>query len=125
MTRWVRGLWEYYREYTHTAVHAAATAALTGFGLLAFIDPLFVVIALGAYVFPPVALYSLGTDVGTRSSPAAETSVRAESGTNADSDSDSDTDTDDGDTDSDGDDGDSDSDGKDADADGADADADG
>ncbi|WP_218780609.1 hypothetical protein [Halorarum halophilum] len=124
--QWLQGLWEYYREYTHSAIHAASAAALTAFGLLIFIDPLFVVLAIATYICPPVILYSLGADVGKSSDPSTAPTVRGDSGTNSDIDSDSDSDSDGGDSDSDSDDGDTDSDGlhADADADGADADAD-
>lgn len=142
-TQWLRGLWEYYRGYTRTAVHAVATAALTGFGLLVFVNPLFAILAIASYLFPPVVLYVLDADAGKPSKPPEATTTRATSGKEPSSDSDagsasddgdsdfdsddgdSDSDSDDGDSDSDGDDGDSDSDGTDADADGADADADG
>lgn len=131
-TRWLAGLWAYYRGYTRTAVHAAATAALTAFGLLIFIDPLFVILAILAYLTPPIVLYSLGTDVEPEATSAESDHGRVTPMTNADrgsepngedSDSDSDgedsdSDQDGGDSDSDGDDGDTDSDGSDADTDG-------
>jgi photosystem II stability/assembly factor-like uncharacterized protein len=47
----------FYREYAKTGIHAAATAALTGFGLLTILHPGFVVVAVGVYVLPPVYLY--------------------------------------------------------------------
>lgn len=130
--RWLYGLWEYYQEYTHTAVHAATAAALTAFGLLVFVDPLFVVLAVASYVCPPLILYSIGSDVGRPSGSSTVTDSTAASVTNAgtgdgdsnrdgaDSDStdgDSDADGDVGDTDSDSDVGDSDSDGTDIDTD--------
>ena len=125
-TQWLRGLWGYYREYAQTAIHAASVAALTIFGLLIFIDQLFVVLAVASYLCPPLILYSLNADVGKPSDSSEMDTVQADSGTNLDSDSDADSDNDDGDNDSDSDDGDSDSDGgdDDADADGVDADAD-
>ncbi|WP_227353183.1 hypothetical protein [Haladaptatus salinisoli] len=129
--RWLRGLWDYYLEYTHTAIHAASAAALTAFGLLIFIDRLFVLLAIAAYVCPPIILYSLGSDVGKTSTPPD--THRLESATDAGggsdggsasgdgnsngSDGDTDSDGDDGDTDSDGDDGDTDSDSDDGDTD--------
>lgn len=124
--QWLHGLWEYYREYTHTAIHAASAAALTAFGLLIFIDPLFVVLAIIAYICPPLILYSIGADVGNTSNSSESATVRADSRTSSDNDSDTDSDSDDGDSDSDSDHGDADSDGTDADADadGGDADAD-
>ncbi len=143
-TRWLHGLWEYYREYTHTAVHAVSAAALTALGLLIFINRLFVVLAIAAYVCPPIILYSIGSGAGMTSDRSTAPPMRADSRTSSDNDFDSDSDGDDGDSDSDSDDGDSDSDGDDgdsdsdsddgdtdtdgsdadADADGADADAD-
>lgn len=145
--KWLHGLWEYYREYTHTAIHTASAAALTAFGLLIFVDRLFVILAIASYVCPPIILYSIDADAGKSSASPKEVAVRADSEPNAkrnfdsdgdtdsdsddgDTDSDSDdgdtdSDSDDGDTDSDSDDGDTDSDGTDADADGTDADADG
>ncbi|WP_227380778.1 hypothetical protein [Haladaptatus halobius] len=144
---WFRGLWEYYWVYvrTHSGIHAAATAALTGLGLLAYFNRWFIVLALASYVLPPVYLY-LTTDESEDKLESKETSNQrtnpAFDGGSTDTDSDSDgrdtdtdsdgtdtdTDSDNGDTDSDSDgaDSDSDSDGadSDADADGADADAD-
>ncbi|RDI73027.1 hypothetical protein DWB78_05815 [Halopelagius longus] len=122
--RWLHGFWKYYRRYTHTAIHTASAAALTGFGLLIFIDPLFVALAIAAYVCPPLVLYGLGVDVGEESDSSSETAVRAESRTDADGHSDAGSDGD-SDTDSDSDGGDGDSDGPDADADGVDTDTDG
>lgn len=51
------GFWAYYREYTRTAGHAAATAALTILGILTFVDPAFAAAAAAAYVLPPAYLY--------------------------------------------------------------------
>lgn len=125
-TQWLRGLWEYYRGYTDTAIHAVATAALTAFGLLVFVDSLFALLAIASYLLPPVVLYVLGADAGKPSEPpetaAARTTARAEPTSNPDTDSghgdgDSDSDSDDGDTDSDSDDGDTDSDSDDGDTD--------
>lgn len=114
---WLHGLWEYYREYTHTAIHAASAAALTAFGLLVFIDGLFVILAIASYLGPPVVLYSIDADAGKPSDSSKGTTARADSGANADNDSDSDSDSDGGDADSDGTDADADADSADADAD--------
>jgi len=149
--QWVSGLWRYYRQYTHSAIHAASAAALTIFGLLVFIDPLFAGVAIAAYVCPPIALYVLGVDIGAEAgaatagptgtdSVAVTDSARGSVGEPRDSDSDSDvgdsdsdsdngdsdSDSDVGDSDSDSDDGDSDSDSDDgdSDSDGADGDTD-
>ncbi|WP_122090536.1 hypothetical protein [Halalkalicoccus subterraneus] len=144
----VRGFWEYYRRYTTTAIHAAATAALTAFGLLIFIDPSFAWLAIASYVLPPVVLYAIGVDTGDdpsggvgRSDGADRpTGTRAAVADGSDHDADSDgadADVDGPDADHDGIDRDADgpdldhdgpdrdSDGPDADADGADGDADG
>jgi hypothetical protein len=120
--QWLHGLWEYYREYTNTAVHTVSAAALTAFGLFIFIDRLFVVLAIAAYICPPLILYSIGADVGKTSNSSESATVRADSRTSSDNDPDSD----DEDSDSDSDYRDADSDGTDADedADGRDADAD-
>ncbi|MEA1930401.1 MAG: hypothetical protein U9O06_02505 [Euryarchaeota archaeon] len=133
---WVSGLWTYYRQYTHSAIHAASAAALTIFGLLVFIDPLFAAVAIAAYVCPPIVLYVLGVEVGAESE-AASTERPGDTDSVAVTDStrgsergarDSDSDSDGGDSDSDSDDGDSDSDGadgdSDSDSDGGDSDSD-
>ncbi|SDQ48664.1 hypothetical protein [Natronobacterium texcoconense] len=65
VVRWLRGLWSFYRSYTNTAVHTAATAALAIFGILVFVDPWFAVVAIACYVLPPVVLY---VRIGERSS---------------------------------------------------------
>lgn len=136
--------WEYYRRYTEqrTGIHAAATAALTGLGLLAYFEQWFVAVAIVAYLLPPVYLYLTGDDLAEHDrSSAADRSGRPTAtgdvdrdfdGIDRDSDSDGidrdrDSDGTDTDSDSDGYDADADADGydADADADGADADADG
>ncbi len=123
---WFRGFWGYYRGYTRTAVHAASASALTIFGLLVFVDRLFVVLAVASYVCPPFLLYGFDADAGRPDSSDAP-AVRADSGPGSDSGADGDADGSDGDadgsdgdadSDSDGDDGDADSDGSDDDADG-------
>jgi hypothetical protein len=131
--RWLHGLWEYYREYTHTAIHTASAAALTAFGLLIFIDRLFVALAIAAYILPPLILYSIGAEAGKTSNSVEGAPVHADSRTSSvtdvdgndrgsghgdGDDGDSDSDSNGRDTDSDGTDGEADSDGRDADADG-------
>ena len=124
----LRAFWSFYRRYTATAAHTAATAALAIFGLLVFVDPRFAAVAIGCYVLPPLVLYLLGREPGTPPEPgpdnaptASERPLEAPSAgvgperptSDADSDRDArntDTDSDDGDTDSDSDDGDTDSD---------------
>ena len=54
---WLREFWSFYRRYTNTAVHTAATAALAIFGILVFVDPLFAVVAIVSYLLPPLVLY--------------------------------------------------------------------
>jgi hypothetical protein len=81
--QWLRGLWVYYRAYTHTAVHAAATAALTAFGLLIFVNRFFAIVAIASYLFPPIILYSIGFDVGNRSSSSETQSSHADAGTSS------------------------------------------
>lgn len=71
--QWGRGLWAFYRKYTQTAIHAASVAALTIFGLLVFIDPLFAGVAIAAYLCPPLVLYLLGVDVGAEPSDVERT----------------------------------------------------
>ncbi len=118
------GFWEYYRIYTRSAIHAAAVAALTIFGLLVFIDPLFAVIAIAAYIVPPVVLYvfkSYSTQTGANAVNGTDTASQMQNRKAAvgdsESDTDSDTDSDDGDTDSDRVDSDRDSTGSDTDSD--------
>lgn len=126
VTRWLHGLWVYYQGYTQTAVHAASAAALTAFGLLIFVDWLFAVLAIIAYVCPPIILYSLDSDVGRPSSSSTPPTRQGDSGMSSPTVPESGSDTDDGDTDSDSDDGDtdSDSDDGDTDSDGLDSDTD-
>lgn len=133
----VRGLWSYYRQYTHTPIHTASTAALTAFGLLIFIDPLFAVLAIASYVLPPIVLYSIDADAGRVSDPEVDSNVRdvsnpeaasthrADTETNRDADSDTDSDIDDDDSDSDGSDTDADGDDGDTDSDDSDTDSNG
>lgn len=127
---WFRGLWNYYWQYTRTrtGTHAATTAALTGFRLLAYFHRAFVVVAILSYIIPPAYLY-MTEDEGERNrfatgdydtgsnEPKIDSDIKTDE-PNADSDSDSDSDDADTDTDSDGDDADADADGADADADG-------
>ncbi|ELZ14512.1 hypothetical protein C477_20274 [Haloterrigena salina JCM 13891] len=146
--------WAFYRRYTDTTIHTAATAALTIFGLLIFLDPWFAVLAIGSYVLPPVALYTLadervpsaadgspqqGRPADHTARTVDSTKRRSTAGRSSGGDSrtnssprfgngDTDSDSDDGDTDSDSDgtDTDSDSDGTDtdSDSDGTDTDSD-
>ena len=120
--------WNYYRRYTkrRTGIHAAATAALTAFGLLAYFERGFVFVAIAAYLLPPIYLYLTGDDLAgderteTRADRDTRNSAVGDADADADgTDSDADTDSDgvDTDTDSDGSDTDTDSDGADTDSD--------
>ena len=131
----LRTFWSFYRQYTTTAIHTAATAALAIFGLLVFVDSRFAAVAIGCYVLPPLVLYLLGRDPGTPTKsgledPAMGTGRPLESpsdrarperptgDTDSDKDAlDTDFDSDDGDTDSDQDAYDTDSDSDDGDTD--------
>jgi hypothetical protein len=124
--------WEYYRRYTkrRTGIHAAATAALTGLGLLAYFEQWFVAVAIVAYLLPPIYLYLTGDDLTEHDRSSGSDSDGRRETVDADRDfdgidADRDSDGSDTDFDADGPDGDADADGADADADGADADADG
>lgn len=137
---WIGDLWVYYLAYTKRPIHTAATAALAIFGLLIFIDPLFVLVAIACYVLPPIVLYVLDDDpdirlertTGLSEHDAPDPGRRG--GAEAEpeppdpvvGDGDSDSDGIDTDSDSDGDDSDSDSDGvdTDSDSDGVDTDTD-
>ena len=146
VTGWGRGLWAYYRHYTDTTIHTAATAALAIFGILVVVDAWFAAVAVASYLVPPVVLYVLSDEPAPDADPeprpnaaadrpvddattVAESGRSSEAVTSAspqnapiggrDTDGDTDSDADDGDTDSDSDDGDtdSDSDGRDTDTD--------
>ncbi|MCU4974543.1 hypothetical protein OB955_17625 [Halobacteria archaeon AArc-m2/3/4] len=52
------GFGEFFRSYTKTWIHAVATAGLTAFGTLTFVHRWFAVLALAAYVVPPIVLYA-------------------------------------------------------------------
>ncbi|APX95421.1 hypothetical protein [Natronorubrum daqingense] len=53
----IRDFWLFYRRYTDTTIHTAATAALAMFGLLIFLDAWFAAVAIACYVLPPLVLY--------------------------------------------------------------------
>lgn len=65
MSRWPTGFAGFYRRYTKTWVHALATAALTAFGTLTFVDARFAALAIVAYVLPPVVLYLTRADLAS------------------------------------------------------------
>ena len=131
---WRRGkqVWEFYRAYSQTAVHTAATAGLAIFGVLVVVDWRFAILAVISYLGPPLVLSLLtwaAPSRGLESVTDKETGAgheqrgtvmerevspsEAEKGSATDGNVsfDSDTDSDDGDTDSDtdSDDGDTDS----------------
>lgn len=119
INEWLRGLWAFYLAYTDRPIHAASAATLAICGILVFVDPLFAILAIAAYVAPPVVLYVLEDDPGERMdrqmgaldqdpSDVRGTRVGDEagsgtggSGVGVDGDTDSDSDSDDGDTDAD------------------------
>lgn len=70
-----RAFWEFYRRYTHPAIHVASAAALAIFGLLVFVDPLFAGLAIAAYVCPPLVLYLLDVDVTVESDESTLTTT--------------------------------------------------
>jgi hypothetical protein len=120
-TRRLRRWWNYYRRYTkrRTGIHAAATAALTGFGLLAYFERWFVAVAIVSYLLPPIYLYLTGDDLDDgdeRAATRADRDARRSAAGDADG-IDADSDGRDRDTDTDGIDADADADGIDADAD--------
>ncbi len=70
------GFVAFFRRYVQTWVHALATAALTLFGTLTFVHRLFAVVAIAAYLLPPVVLYlTRSTDLPEQST-AARSSAR-------------------------------------------------
>ncbi len=136
LRRTIRDFWQFYRQYTHTAVHTAATASLAIFGLLVFVDPLFVLVAVASYVVPPIVLFAIGWSLEPEreneraSGSDAQRDPFESSGRHGDGRSDSDpsaeagydvadrdTDSEDGDSDTDSDDGDADTDSEEGDAD--------
>ncbi|GKZ15529.1 hypothetical protein [Haladaptatus sp. T7] len=85
-TRSERRFVPFFRRYTKTWIHAVATAGLTAFGTLTFVNRAFAVVALGIYVLPPVVLFLRGANPGERGSNATKTAVteadlRGDSGT--------------------------------------------
>ncbi|WP_225741244.1 WD40/YVTN/BNR-like repeat-containing protein [Halorussus halophilus] len=62
----------FFRGYTKTWVHAVATAALTAFGMLTFVHRGFAIIAVAAYVLPPLVLYFSGRGVGREADASEE-----------------------------------------------------
>lgn len=52
-----QGFWAFYRQYTSSGIHTAATAALTAVGLLVFVHWSFALLAITIYILPPIVLY--------------------------------------------------------------------
>ena len=75
------GFGAFFRQYTRTWYHAVATAALTAFGMLTFVNKLFAVVALLAYILPPVVLY-VRSPRGTVTSEARDSNGGTTDGTN-------------------------------------------
>jgi photosystem II stability/assembly factor-like uncharacterized protein len=84
------GFVAFFRRYVQTWVHALSTAALTLFGTLTFVHRLFAVVAVGAYVLPPVVLYLTRSTDRPDASPATRSSSRATETTDAGAPADSD-----------------------------------
>jgi hypothetical protein len=67
------GFGAFFKRYTRTWHHAVATAALTAFGTLTFVHRLFAVLAILAYLVPPVVLYLRSGGRGEEEKPEQET----------------------------------------------------
>jgi hypothetical protein len=86
------GFVDFYRRYAKTWIHGVATAALTAFGTLTFVHELFAVVAVAAYVAPPLFLFlsrsstDLNSDSNTNSDVSASTTANTDTTANADSD---------------------------------------
>lgn len=52
------GFGGFFRQYTRSWIHAVATAGLTAFGTLTFINRWFAVLAISSYLLPPIVLYA-------------------------------------------------------------------
>ncbi|ELZ22130.1 WD40/YVTN/BNR-like repeat-containing protein [Natrinema limicola] len=70
----VEGFVPFFRHYAQTWVHAVAAAGMTAFGTLTIVHRGFAVLALAAYVVPPIVLYLRRT-----STDRAESDVTADS----------------------------------------------
>ncbi len=73
------GFGSYFKRYTKTWQHAVATAALTAFGMLTFVDKLFAIVAISAYVLPPLVLYARRSPA--ERAPSSDESPDAEAST--------------------------------------------
>lgn len=81
-----RGFWTFYRQYTHTGIHAATTAALTAFGLLTVVHRGFVALAIGVYVIPPLYLYFVAENAAGIDEPDESGTAEGDETTDAESD---------------------------------------
>lgn len=82
MTDGSQGFWAFYRQYTRSSIHTAATAALTAIGLLVFVHWSFAILAVTIYILPPIVLYLYEdpeADQSTDTKPT-ETGIRSEHG---------------------------------------------
>lgn len=79
----------FYQEYAKSGIHAASATALTGFGLLTFINRGFVVVAVGVYVLPLLYSY-LTSDERTTHAESDTQSEDTESGSESESESEAD-----------------------------------
>jgi hypothetical protein len=85
------GFAAFFKRYTKTWQHALATAGLTAFGTLTFVNRLFAVLAILAYVLPPIVLYVRGSRPARSPTPAdSDPDPDVDSDSRSDSDSDSD-----------------------------------
>ncbi len=73
----------FFRRYTKTWIHAVATAGLTAFGTLTFVNQGFALVAVGSYVLPPVVLYLRGENPGVEE-PARVASLERSNGESTD-----------------------------------------
>ena len=88
------GFVDFYRRYAKTWIHGVATAALTAFGTLTFVHELFAVVAVAAYVAPPLFLFltrssthsNTGSNANANSDVSANTTANTDTTANADSD---------------------------------------
>ncbi|ELY54032.1 ICP22 family protein [Natronolimnohabitans innermongolicus] len=75
------GFGPFFRSYTRTWIHAVATAGLTAFGTLTFVNNWFAALALASYVVPPVALYLRYRNGTAKSEPEPSESAESTSET--------------------------------------------
>ncbi|WP_114575410.1 hypothetical protein [Saliphagus sp. LR7] len=66
------GFGAFFRQYTRSWIHAVATAGLTAFGTLTFINRWFALAAISSYLLPPVVLYARSRRTEGSERPDAE-----------------------------------------------------